>query len=359
MNPILWVDRRQLIKNFNSIKEKTNSGFVCPMVKANAYGVGDTLVVGTLLEAGAKHFGVARFFEGEKLRRFFPVQKFNILVFNVLTEESLRSCIESSLIPVIGRENDLKVLESFSINELNKLKKVHVKFDLGMSRFGFRLKDATAVAEKIRGLGLDLEGVCGHFPTAEDFSEPRGCSVKLLKNLVTAASGVGVPEDRVHAPNTSAIERGLFQVGLRPGLALYGLSQCSGSKLGGVLKLTAPLSAINELSRGDRVSYGGAWVAKENTRIGILPIGYADGLRRGLSGRIRFELSGKFYSQVGAICMDYCMINLGSEGSFQEGDLVTLFGRGDAHLFEWSEALGTIPYEILTGLGDRIERRGF
>lgn len=359
MNPVLWVNKSRLIKNFNLIKERTSSSFVCPMVKANAYGVGDTLVVGVLLEAGAKHFGVARVFEGEKLRRFFSGQDFEILVFNALTEDSLRSCVESDLIPVIGQENDLKVLESFPFKDLKRIKKVHLKLDLGMSRFGFSLVDAEPVAKRLKSLGLSLGGVCGHFATSEDFSLERGRSEELLASLVETAKSIGVSEELVHAPNTSAIERGRFKVGLRPGIALYGVSQYEENSLKGVLKLTAPLVAINGISEGEKVSYGGTWSTKEGARIGILPIGYADGLRRGLSNRIRVGLNGHVCSQVGVICMDYCMIDLGLECVAKEGDELILFDEKYSDLFEWAKLLETIPYEILTGLGDRIERKVF
>lgn len=359
MNPVLWVNQKKLIKNFNLVKARTESTFVCPMVKANAYGVGDSLVVGTLLDAGAKHFGVVRAFEGEKLRRFFPNKIFEILVFNSLCETSIKSYFESNLTPVIGSANDLKVLSEFSRTDLKRMNKVHLKFDLGMSRFGFSLEDSVQIFGKIKNLGLSLGGVCGHFPTSEDFSESEGFSEGLLKNLVDCAKNLGVSENSVHAPNTAAIERGRFQVGLRPGIGLYGVSQYKENSLEGVLKLTAPLVSLNSILVRGKVSYGGTWESKKPGKIGVLPMGYADGLRRELSNRIRFVLNGQVYAQVGVICMDYCMIDLGSAKSFQIGDEFTLFDETYADLFSWAKVLNTIPYELITGFGDRIERRTF
>ncbi len=357
MNPALWVDRGKLIKNFNVIKSKTNSQFVCPMVKANAYGVGDTLVVGTLLDAGAEHFGVARVFEAEKLRRFFPNRKFQILVFNALYGDTIHSYVESSITPVVSGHSDLEVLKNLSKADLKKIDQVHIKFDLGMSRFGFDMKDSAQVWGALKNLGLSIQGVCGHFPQSEDFADENGSSKHLLENLVSCASSLGVPEERVHAPNSEAISRGRFQVGLRPGLGLYGVSQSKESGINGVLRLTSPLATINSLSLGDRVSYGGTWSAKEQVNVGVLPIGYADGLRRGLSGRIKFFSRGKAYSQVGTICMDYCMVDLGKAREAMKGEEFVLFDETYSSLFEWAELLGTIPYELLTGLGERVERR--
>lgn len=357
MNPVLWVDREKLIKNFNIIKGKTESSFVCPMVKANAYGVGDTLVVGALLEAGAEHFGVARVFEAEKLRRFFPNRKFEILVFNALFGESIKAYAESALTPVVGGATDLEVLKNLSKTDLKKIGKVHIKFDLGMSRFGFGLGDSVQVWGALKNLGLNIQGVCGHFPDSEDFANTGGGSKKLLEELTACAANLGVSEDRVHAPNSGAIERGNFKVGLRPGLSLYGVSQSREEGISGVLKLTTPLVSVNSLSPGTSVSYGGAWTAEEKIRIGVMPIGYADGLRRGLSNRIKFLLKGQAYSQVGNICMDYCMVNLGKTGDVMKGDEFVLFDETYSSLFEWADLLGTIPYELLTGLGERVERR--
>ncbi len=359
MNPVLWVNQDNLVKNFNLIKSKTDSTFICPMVKTNAYGVGDTLVVGTLLEAGAKHFGVARVFEAEKLRRFFPNKAFEILVFNALYKGSIKSYAESDLTPVVGSYSDLDVLKGLLKDDLKKIGSVHLKFDLGMSRFGFKLKDVSQVGEVLKSLGLNIQGVCGHFPNSKDFLQEEGLSARLLTDLINCASKVGVCKENVHAPNSTAIQSGKFQVGLRPGIGLYGVSLIKESGLKGVLRLTSPVVSFNSLSTGDKVSYEGVWKAKEPVRIGVLPIGYADGLRRGLSNRIKFFLKGVAYSQVGAICMDYCMVNLGSEKNLKQGDKLTLFDETYSSLFEWAKILNTIPYELLTGLGHRIERRVF
>lgn len=356
MNPTLWVNKKALINNLSFFKKRTSSSFICPMVKANAYGVGDTLVVGALLEAGVKHFGVARTFEGEKLRRFFPNVEFEILVFNSLTEESVKECIASNLTPVVGSFADLEVLKSFGLKVL-ELKKVHLKIDLGMTRFGVLISDAKKVKTRLKQMGLEVEGLCGHFPTSEDLCEESGQTAELLKSLLDCAKELDISEERVHAPNSAAIERGDFNVGLRPGIALYGVSQHQEVGLQGALKLTAPLVAVNPVLEGAKVSYGGSWTAKATSLIGVLPIGYADGLRRGLSNRITLSLEGQSCPQVGVICMDYCMIDLGVSSKALKGDEVVLFDGSYKNLFEWSKTLETIPYEFLTGLGDRIERK--
>lgn len=354
-NPKLWLNKSHLLHNLRSMKKKTSSDFICPMVKANAYGVGDTLVVSTLLEMGVKHFGVARVFEAEKLRRTFPNISFDILIFHPLEKERLSSYLFNELTAVVSSLHDIELLESLDEKERLRLKPLHLKIDLGMNRLGFKEDQVFEIKEKLSQLNLKVEGVCGHFPTAGDYGESSGRSEPSLKNLVELAKVFGVSEEHVHAPNSEALVKSDFNVGLRPGIALYGVTDHEDFK--GALKLTAPVVSINTVLEGQKVSYGGLWEAKVDTKVGILPIGYADGLRRGLSDRIKFEFNGQFYDQVGAVCMDYCMVNFTADSDLLVGMEMTLFDEDLKDLYGWAKALNTLPYEILTGLGDRVERK--
>lgn len=359
--PVLYIEKKKIQSNLTFIKSKTDSTFICPMVKANAYGVGDTLVVSQLLEWGLRNFGVARVREGEKLRRFFPNQDFDILVFCSLDETNIFSYIHNGLSPVVCTRRCLEVLRSLAKEERKKLPPLHIKFDLGMMRFGLPLEDSFSLSEEVRKMGLSVAGLCGHFPKGNEVTNQESATSKSLEDLVSRAADFGVTRDKVHVPNSEALlSKERFGVGLRPGIALYGLSQEKDveTSLMGALTLKAPLIALKKLSKGGSVSYGGLWRSSEETKIGVLPVGYADGLRRGLSNRIKFCLRDKsLVDQVGAICMDFCMINLGLESQAKEGDEVVLFDSSYSQLYRWSRLLGTIPYEIITGLGDRIERK--
>ena len=326
------------------------------MVKANAYGVGDSLVVSSLLSTGVRNFGVARVFEAEKLRRTFPNDNFDILVFHPLEQESLGSYLQNQITPVVSSFEDLKILASLDKSKLNDLKPIHLKFDLGMNRLGFDLHQQTEVQRVTEKQGLKIAGVCGHFPTAEDFGEPKGKSVDLLKDLIRVADGFGIKEEMVHAPNSGSVVKGQFKVGIRPGLIMYGFSKVD-TELRGALKLTAPITGFKNVEIGQTVSYSGTWTANDKSQVAILPIGYADGLRRGLSNRINFKLNNTEFRQVGAICMDYTMVLLNKDIRVERGDEFVLFGEDLKGLYEWSDLLETIPYELLTSLGERIERR--
>jgi len=356
MNPKLWLNRENLIYNLRYLKRQTSSTFVCPMVKANAYGVGDSMVVSTLLLADVKNFGVARVFEAEKLRRTFPNDEFDVLVFHPIVKNELDSYLENKITPVVSSIEDLKLLASFDKGKLKALKPIHLKFDLGMNRLGFSLNLLTEVKDFIKKHDFKLAGVCGHFSTAGDYGVNGGKSSSLLRDLVKAASELEVEEARVHVPNSEALVRDKFNVGIRPGISLYGVTK-SAADLKGALKLTAPVIAIKDLEAGDSVSYSGTWTAERSSQVAILPIGYADGLRRRLSNRINFRIKNADLKQVGAICMDYCMVLLKEGLEVKSGEELVLFDEDLKGLYHWAELLETIPYELLTSLGDRIERR--
>lgn len=356
MQPKLKISKKALISNLLNYRKKTSSSFICPMVKANAYGVGDSLVVRELLNANVSDFGVARVSEGLALRRKFSQDNFEILVFAPLTQTNILDYIRSGLTAVIGSKNDLQILESLGENSRRSLKKIHLNFDLGMSRLGFSIADAPFVKDYVESLKLEVGGVSGHFSEAHTFATSDSASEKSLKRLIEIGCYFNLTVDKVHAPNTEALNFKKFDVGIRPGIGLYGLMGDESSL--SALSLTAPLVQTRLLEVGDKVSYGGLWTAKERTQIGVFSIGYADGLKRALSGKISFnsqETKKRAYLQVGAICMDYTMVNLGLDADFELGEEFTVFGNS-IDLMKWCDIMNCIPYEILTSLGDRVER---
>lgn len=363
MQAELTISRKALENNINFFKSKSTSSFLCPMVKSNAYGVGDSLVVGELLDLGVSHFGVARVFEGERLRRAFPSKEFEILVFAPLCASNIGHYVEASLTPVVGTERDLMILSESSKEDLKALSAVHVKFDMGMTRLGFSFDEASCVKEALSSLGLSVSGLCGHFSQAAEVSQPHSHEQQNLEKLKSLASVFNLDKSSVHAPNSEALLSSTFEVGLRPGLSLYGLSSDSknseDSTLKPVLGLKAPLVHIRRIKAGTKISYGGTWTSPKDTFIGVLLIGYADGLPRGLSGKIKLGFEGESFQQVGRICMDYTMVDLGLDSSLKLGQSLTFFGESyqAQALSVWAEELGCISYELLVGLGNRLVRR--
>ena len=361
MQSELLISRKALASNIDFFRGKATSSFMCPMVKANAYGVGDSLIVGELLSLGVDTFGVARVSEGQRLRRLFPQEEFKILVFAPICASQISDYITSELTPVIGCKEDLKSLSELSTDEENILGGVHVKFDLGMTRLGFDLSEAAEVNSFFNNTKIKVLGICGHFSQADKIISSNSKDMEGLNNLLELSTVFGLRQEQVHAPNSAALSLGSFEVGSRPGLSLYGLSDDEDvvKNLEPVLSLKAPLVHIRKVKAGTRVSYGGLWESKEDTVIGVLLIGYADGLPRGLSGKIDLGHEGVSFTQVGAICMDYTMVDLGPKNSLKIGQQLTFFGEEHRPraLSEWASSLGCITYELLVGLGDRLKRR--
>ena len=331
------------------------------MVKASAYGIGDSLIVGELLNLGIQNFGVARVCEGQRQRRLFPQKSFNILVFAPLRASTLEEYIYSQLTPVIGSFDDLKLLESLKSPEKELLGAVHVKFDLGMTRLGFELTEAKEVREHLKKIDIKVIGICGHFSQAGDIVKPGSEDVEGLKRLREISRIFGLDLESVHAPNSVALGLDTFDVGIRPGIALYGLSDDEQALKGlePVLSLRAPIVHIREVKAGTKVSYGGLWESPRDTRIGVLLIGYADGLPRGISGKFDVNFEKSYFPQVGLICMDYTMVDLGLDSDLKVGQQLVFFNQdyNSRALSHWANSLGCITYELLVGLGDRLRRR--
>ncbi len=351
----LKLDRKKFRNNISYLMRKTKSSFFCPMVKANAYGVGDIEVVTELLEMGVKAVGVARVEEGLKLRRFFPEKDFKILVFHPILKEHVNFYQKSKLTPVVC---SFRELEIFLNSSLNPSTSIHLKFDLGMNRFGFRLEDAEKLSSCIKEANVKVEALCGHFQSGSDWpleEDQESASKESLKKLLHVRSEFFKEIKILHAPNSDAILRGEFEVGLRPGLCMY-YSSKEDSEIKNALSLSSPIVEIRNIKKGEGVSYNSNWRAKEDSRIAVLPIGYADGLSRRLSNQISVGYKNKSFPLVGAICMDYCMVNIGLKSDLKVGDRLDFLGEDMVHLKSWAKLLDTIPYEIITAFGLRIKR---
>lgn len=355
MTPCLRLIKSQFERNLKFICSKTTSDFICPMVKANGYGMGDVQVVELILEFGISRVGVARVSEGLNLRRFLPQGKFDILVFHPVLESDLSFYRDASLTPVVSSIEEIKIIKSDKV--LSK-RGVHLKFDLGMNRFGFRPEEANRISLELQESNVHIQGVAGHFPSGDDFSNKEGSSLDQLNRLKDLKASYFNKAEHLHIPNSSAILKSNFDVGLRPGISMY-LGDPSNIErdLGTSISLAVPLLLKKKVRRGEGVSYGATWRADRDTEIGILPIGYADGLRRGLSNRIQVRIKDKCFPLVGAICMDYSMVDIGLDNGLCIGEEFEFFGPDFSEVKRWSDLLGTIPYEILTGLGSRVVRR--
>ncbi|MFN7453136.1 MAG: alanine racemase [Pseudobdellovibrionaceae bacterium] len=337
--------------------------FFCPMVKANGYGHGDVEVALRLEAEGIEHLGVGLIEEGILLRQAGVHCK--ILVYGTFEMDGADAVLKYQLTPVISLWEQIHALEKAVEAPVD----VHLKFDTGMNRLGFRLDQADLLLEYFsKSKVLRLKGLLTHLHTGEDAHDPQGSSQHQLKLFTEVEKKFSGFHPLVHALNSAALlglsQQGPVKYGARPGLAIYGVSPFAEDfQLKPVMSLRSQVVRYHKVKAGQSVSYSATWKAQRDSLIGVVPIGYADGYHRLLSNRAKVLVAGQKVPQVGNVCMDYLMVDLTdiSHLHLDSGpEEVTLFGHdGNGNSIsarELAEKAQTIPWEILTSVGERVPR---
>ena len=369
-----------LRKNIEVIKGFVhNNARICIPVKANAYGHGATRVAIAAIKSGADFLAVASIQEGIELRESGIVAP--ILSLSLPTPDEIPSIIVHSITPLVFDPEFIAQLDE-TASKMHRTIPVHLKIDTGMGRIGCPYDEACNVAKLIASKkSLFLEGTCTHF-AASDSLDPSDIDYTKLQfsrfmQAVDSIKKEGIEPGIVHCANSGAVllypEMHLDMV--RPGIIVYGYFPDEGSEnelirahlekkfnktieLFPVMEVKTQVVTIKRVKKGCSISYGRTWTAEEDTDIATLPIGYADGLLRRLSPGLNVLINGKLYPVVGRICMDQCMVNLGTNHGVKLWDSVTVFGPDKAGLSAADLALnaGTIPYEITCDINKRVPR---
>ncbi len=340
-----WADIDLAALAANARTVATISGArLLPMVKADGYGLGAVPVVEALEPLDPWGYGVATVEEGATLRSAGIRRP--IVVFTPMQQHEVEPCLAQGLRPVIGDPEGLEAWTSGTDQPF------HVEIDTGMGRSGFRWDDA----EALERLGMvakhsSFEGIFTHFHSGHD---PDACGLQWSR-FEEVLGRLPQRPSLVHAANSAAALQGTRFAGdlVRPGIFLYGGS-IEGHAPEPVVKLRARLVAARRVAAGDTVSYDATWTAPEPITVGTLAIGYADGLPLSLSDRGKVEIDGRIIPVVGRVTMDMTMV--ATPGPLRLGDVATVFG-GRVSLDDQAAAAGTIAYELLTGLGARVQRR--
>lgn len=354
----LEVNLDAIVHNFNFYRSRLNpeTKMVC-MVKASAYGAGSYELAKTLQEHRCDYLAVAVADEGEELRKAgitIPIMVMNpeFGSFNVLFENNLEPEVYSfRLLDAIIRETERRGITSYPI---------HIKVDTGMHRLGFQPGDMSAVCERLRQQsGVVARSVFSHL-AGSDSSIFDDFTMEQIGKFQTAAKTLeeGLEYKVIkHILNTAGIERfPQYQMDMvRLGIGLYGVSASGLRGLRNVSTLKTTILQIQDVPKGDSIGYGRRSYVDRDSRIAIIPIGYADGLDRHFSNREGIVLiNGQRCPIIGNICMDACMVDV-TDIEAHEGDTVVIFGEG-LEVNELSDRLHTIPYEILTSVSPRVKR---
>ncbi len=357
------IDLSAIKKNISSIKARLKpSTLFMAVVKANGYGHGDLEVSKVALDVGADRLGVASAEEGVKLREAgvrCPIQ-----VLSEISPSSAKSVVKNELIPTVCSKQIVDEL-SKETRKLNKKVSVHVKIDTGMNRIGISPEEAMDFLNYVNSLDLvEVEGIFTHFAMAGESLDYTKKQFKKFSSLISSFEDSGHTIPIKHVANSAATilmpETHLDMV--RVGISMYGLHPTEATKskitLNPALQLRARVSFVKTILAGEGVSYGLSYRAKNKTKIATLPLGYADGYSRLLSNKSTVLLQGKRFPVVGNICMDQFMVDVGGN-SIEVGDEVILIGsqgREKITVDEIAEILGTINYEIVCMISERVPR---
>jgi len=335
-----------------------------PVIKANAYGHGLEPIARKAAACGAGMLAVACVEEGLALRAA-GIEAPILVTVQPLPDQALPA-IEAGLRLVVG---DARTGEQFGelARKAGKVATVHCKIDTGMGRQGFPAESAIEGLRFLTRIShLDIEGVMTHFPGAD---QPNGAAeqeqVRIFKRLLSDMNKEGIPYEAVHMANSAGILHvpgSLFDF-VRPGLLTYGVwpvaERPADMPVRPVLRWETRLFATKTLERGRPVGYGGTFTTPVRMPIGIVPVGYADGYSFALTGKAEVILRGKRCKVLGRVSMDQLIIDLRPVPEAQPGETVTLIGTDGSQsvtVEELAAKAGSIPWEILTGIGPRVER---
>lgn len=335
---------------------------VC-MIKANGYGIGAFELAKTLEEAHVDYLAVAAADEGKQLR--MGGIKSRIMVMNPDCAGALDTLFRYQLEPeVYSLELLAQVLEAAERQGITDFP-IHLKLDSGMHRLGLSLEELPEALRLIASSPtfVRLESIFSHLASADDATYDAFTAQqaeRLIMASALARETLGHPV-MTHLLNTAGIARFAHRFAfdmVRLGIGLYGISPVGGGQyLRPVCQLSTTVLQVKQIEPGEAVGYGCADVVTRPTRVAVIPIGYADGLRRSLGqGGWSMLLHGRLCPTIGKICMDACMLDVTEVPEARPGDRVTVFGGEARSVEEMAAALGTIAYEVLTTLSPRIQR---
>lgn len=339
---------------------------IMPIVKANAYGHGlDIIARAAIKSEEIDAFGVATEEEGTRLRRH---TRLPILVLTGAATDEVDAFLEHQLDFTLS---DLETLHAIAARAaaVGIRARVHLKVDTGMRRMGIEPEETLPFLREIgqHSANIELVGLSTHFATSDEIDQTFfRKQLTTFESVVREARGAGIRIPLVHAANSGAIlqapKESAFDM-VRPGIMLYGyapsmeLQERYGVSLHACLALVSSVVLVKNVEKGEGVSYNLRWHAPSDTKIATVPIGYGDGYPRLLTNRAKAMIRGKLYPVVGTICMDQVMLDVG-EDDVVIGDRVEFISATNPELSAWSlaQTIGTIPYEILTGIAARVPR---
>ncbi len=357
-NTFLDVKINSIVNNYKKIQNEVSKNCeVAATVKADAYGLGIMPIAKSLIKSKCNVFFVATLTEGIQLRNIN--KRISIYVLNGLNNNNAKIFFTNKIIPVVNDLSQLKKAESFSLKNKKALK-IALHFDTGMSRLGLDGNQTKFLLNNKESLikNTNVVLVMSHLACADDRKNSK--NIKQLKRFREISQCF--PKIKLSLSNSAGILLGKkynFDL-VRPGISLYG-GNCSLDKNNGynhVISLKAKIIQVRQIKKGDTIGYGSTYKAKKRMIVGTIPIGYADGFNRLFSNQAKLYYKNKKVSILGRVSMDLITIDLTKFKKIEisDRDYVELINSRN-NIDYLSRIIKTIPYEILTSLGNRYQRR--
>lgn len=358
--------------NYNTIKDSLTPGTdIMAIVKADAYGHGVENVVREFSANGCRWFAVSNLEEAMQVRSVND--ECSILILGYTPPEYAETLAVNNISQALIDAEYAKRLSQKAV-ESGVQVSVHIKVDTGMSRLGFVYHDSVRDAKSVEEIasvckleGLYAEGIFTHFASAdeEDGELFTRLQYDLFKTIIGCLEFEGVKIPLHHCCNSAAtiIYPEMHLDLVRPGVILYGLMPSEMLKgkmdLKPAMKMKTVVSMVKDIPAETPVSYGRTYTSDRDVKIATVPIGYADGLPRSLSGRMQMKIGGQLVPVVGKICMDQCMLNVSELDDIREGGSVVVFDDDPGSpisVDSIAKSTGTINYEIICGINKRVPR---
>ncbi|ADX67710.1 bifunctional UDP-N-acetylmuramoyl-tripeptide:D-alanyl-D-alanine ligase/alanine racemase [Weeksella virosa] len=333
---------------------------IMAMVKANSYGIGSFEIANVLQQMKVNFLGVAIADEGKELRKAGISTP--IIVMNP-EQHSYATVIDYQLEPEIYTARVLQLfLQKLQEKQISQPFPIHIKLETGMNRLGFKPNQLDELIEILRSTNLVyVRSIFSHLatadiPTEKDYAQQQFGVFNSSYHYITDKIGYYPIKHILNSPGIVAYPQHQYDM-VRLGIGMYGYCEYSDfmQKLENVVQFKTVISQINEIEKGETVSYGRRFTAERHSRIATLPVGYADGIRRSLGyGNAKVNINGQLAATVGTICMDMMMVDV-TDIDCKAGDEVIIFGENPS-LSKFAEWMQTIPYEVLTSISSRVQR---
>lgn len=345
------VDIDKIKNNIEKIKQLSKQTNICAVVKANAYGLG-AVVIAKYIEDQVSYFAVATFIEAKNLR-LRGIKK-PIIILGYVSLEEAKECADLNIeIPIYDLAYAKKINDSLDFPV-----KAHIAIDTGHSRLGFREFEFDKILELKKLNKLEIKGVFSHFSTADEedktFTNEQYEKFDRLREKLNDEFEIEI----FHIANSAASIYHKTNCDMdRIGIAMYGiypsdyLRNREEVKLEQVFSLRSRISFVKEINKGDSVSYGRTFIAKDRMKIATIPIGYSDGYFRSFSNIGEVLVKDKIAKVCGRVCMDQIMVDV-SDIECEIEDEVIVY----PDIYKEANKIGTIPYELMTSFDMRLTR---